>query len=174
MATVEESNFMQKVPRALDRISSALENLQSSIDRLADLSGTSQDKSTEERTEGKDRLEYMVLRNRWSGGIDSVTMIASDGRAMGQVTFRQDEDYGYISDLMVSPTVQGQGRATAIIGYLIEECRRRPSKKVRLSVDRSWLFKWYRKLGFNVVTDDMKIPVQLEDGTILMEKDLTV
>lgn len=115
-------------------------------------------------------LSYNYLRNRWPWG-DTVTVIASDGLAIGSVSFEGDE-FGYISNLCVAPQVRKRGRASTILALLEIEILKRGLRKARLgAVEGEWPYRWYLRKGYadtGVIDIDLGYKIMekiLENGT---------
>lgn len=92
--------------------------------------------------------KFLTYRNSWPWG-DTVTFIADDGKATGEVSFESQHPFGYICNLMVHPSARRQGRADRLLELLEAEILKRGRNWAVLGVaNKGWKYHWYIRKGY--------------------------
>jgi len=81
----------------------------------------------------------------------AVWVAECDGEMAGMIALSGDGPDAELEDFMVEPKFQGQGVGAALMGVLMDDCRARGFKRVRLDADPN-AESIYQKLGFATVS----------------------
>lgn len=94
-------------------------------------------------------MRYYKYTNKLPWGI-SVTLIAKDGKSSVNIGFfNEKEDEGFISNLLVHPSVRRRGRARDILSEAEVEIKKKGRNCACLEViNHGWLYRWYVKNGY--------------------------
>ena len=87
--------------------------------------------------------------NEWPWG-KTVQFICTDGLGTVEISREFQNNYAYISGLKVHPSVQKQGRGTALLKLAEQEIVKSLSTNIILLqvVPDSWVEKWYKRNGY--------------------------
>lgn len=100
-------------------------------------------------------MEILEIKNRWNWG-ENIHLICEGGYGHCLLEFKDDTSWGYIDGLVVHPSRQNCGIATALIEKAENLTKEEGFDLVALSVEkeRKWQKKWYERLGYEVYDED--------------------
>ena len=103
-------------------------------------------------------MEIVEIRNRWSWG-ENIHLICEGGYGHCLLEFKDDTNWGYICDLVVHPSRQNQGIATALIekAEILTKDKCFNLAILYVEKERKWQKKWYERLGYEVYGEDDKL-----------------
>ena len=83
-------------------------------------------------------------------GAKTVQFICTDGLGTVEISREFQNNYAYISGLKVHPSVQKQGRGTALLKLAEQEIVKSLSTNIIILqvVPDSWIEKWYKRNGY--------------------------
>lgn len=91
---------------------------------------------------------------------DDCLVAEADGRVIGAVWVRIEEEYGHIDDetpsfsISVLKEYRGRGIGTALMANMIERLRGKGCKRASLGVSKkNYAVKMYEKVGFRIIGD---------------------
>lgn len=85
-----------------------------------------------------------------------IMLMGSDGLSFVRIYWYTDDEKSiFIECLSVDPTARRKGIATKMLKEVHDIAKRLEAESITLSVKRdSWVFDWYKRLGFNWHTWD--------------------
>lgn len=100
-------------------------------------------------------MEILEIRNRWYWG-ENIHLISDGGYGLCELEFKDDTSWGFISGLVVHPSIQNQGIATALIkkAEILTKEEGFTLTVLYVEKERKWLIDWYKRLGYEVYGGD--------------------
>ena len=111
-----------------------------------------------DENEGHAKMTFEEINEMYDNNIQMYAYFL-EGRIIGFISFRIEESYIKIKDLIVLPEFQKEGIGTELINFAKEYLKYNDKKILKLGLiyENKELLNWYQKQGF-VLTDVIEYP----------------